>query len=171
MIHSAESVVMSDLMKEHFTRLFRHLEWADARVLASLRAAANLQQRNVDLYAHILGSEHTWLSRINGTAPRVAVWPSLTLDECERLAAENVSAFAELMSALTPELLQKPVTYKNSAGDQFTSTIEDMLTHVALHGAYHRGQIAASIRASGDTPSATDYIAFIRGAPAATRQR
>ena len=25
-------------MKEHFTKLFKHLEWADARVLASLRA-------------------------------------------------------------------------------------------------------------------------------------
>jgi uncharacterized damage-inducible protein DinB len=171
MIHSAETVVMSDLMKDHFTRLFKHLEWADARVLASLRGARNQQQRNLELFAHILGSEHNWLSRINGTAARVAIWPTLTLDECERLAAENVGAFNELVSGLTPELLQKPVTYKNSAGDQFTSTIEDMLTHVALHGAYHRGQIASSIRASGDTPNATDYIAFVRGAPAAIRQQ
>jgi uncharacterized damage-inducible protein DinB len=158
-------------MKNHFARLFKHLEWADARVLVSLRAARNPQQRNLELYAHILGSEHVWLSRISGTAARVAVWPTLTLDECEQVAAENVSAFTELVSGLTPELLQKPVTYKNSAGDQFTSTIEDMLTHVTLHGAYHRGQIASSIRASGDTPNATDYIAFVRGAPAATRQR
>ena len=162
---------MPDLMKDYFTRLFRHLEWADARVLASLRAARNQQPRNLELFAHVLGSEHNWLSRINGVAARVAIWPALTLDECERLAAENVGAFNELVSGLTPELLQKPVTYKNSAGDQFTSTIEDMLTHVTLHGAYHRGQIAASIRASGDTPNATDYIAFVRGAPAATRER
>ena len=161
---------MPDLMKDHLTRLFNHLEWADAKVLASLRAARNQQQRNLELFAHILGSEHNWLSRINGTTARVAIWPALTLDECERLAAENVRAFNELVSGLTPELLQKPVTYKNSAGDQFTSTIEDMLAHVTLHGAYHRGQIASSIRASGDTPSATDYIAFARGAPAATRQ-
>jgi uncharacterized damage-inducible protein DinB len=162
---------MPELIKYRFERLFKHLEWADARVLASLRTASNPQPRNLELYAHILGSEHVWLSRINGAAPRFAVWPTLTLDECERLAAENVSAFTELLSGLTPELLQKPITYKNSAGDQFTSTIEDMLTHVTLHGAYHRGQIASSIRASGDTPSATDYIAFVRGAPAATRQR
>lgn len=171
MSFSPETVAMSEVMKDHFRRLFRHLEWADARVLASLRAARNQQQRNVELYAHILGSEHTWLSRIAGTAPRVVVWPTLTLDECERLAAENVSAFNELVSRLTPELLQKSVSYRNSAGDQFTSTIEDMLTHVTLHGAYHRGQIASSIRASGDTPSATDYIAFVRAAPAATRQQ
>jgi uncharacterized damage-inducible protein DinB len=46
-----------------------------------------------------------------------------------------------------------------------------MLTHVAMHGSYHRGQIAAALRAGGDIPSPTDYIAFVRGAPAATRRR
>jgi uncharacterized damage-inducible protein DinB len=40
---------------------------------------------------------------------------------------------------------------------------------VALHGSYHRGQIALLVRAGGSTPAPTDYIAFIRGAPAATR--
>jgi uncharacterized damage-inducible protein DinB len=95
----------------------------------------------------------------------------LTLDECESIARENVVAFTELLSRLTPDLLEKPITYRNSAGDQFTSTIEDILTHVAMHGSYHRGQIAASLRAGGDSPSPTDYIAFVRGAPAATRQR
>ena len=162
---------MPDPMKEHFTNLFKHLEWADAGVLASLRAARNPQQRNLELYSHILGSEHVWLSRIDGAAPRFAVWPALTLDECGSLSRDNVNAYNDLVSGLTPSLLQKPITYKNSAGDQFTSTIEDILTHVTMHGAYHRGQIAASIRASGDTPTATDYIAFIRGAPAATREQ
>jgi len=162
---------MPDPMKEHFTNLFKHLEWADAGVLASLRAARNPQQRNLELYSHILGSEHVWLSRIDGAAPRFAVWPALTLDECGSLSRDNVNAYNDLVSGLTPSLLQKPITYKNSVGDQFTSTIEDILTHVTMHGAYHRGQIAASIRASGDTPTATDYIAFIRGAPAATREQ
>jgi len=162
---------MPDSMKEHFTRLFQHLKWADARVLESLRSAQNPQKRGLELYSHILGSEHVWLSRIRETTKRVDVWPVLTLDECESIARENVVAFTELLSRLTPDLLEKPITYRNSAGDQFTSTIEDILTHVAMHGSYHRGQIAASLRAGGDSPSPTDYIAFVRGAPAATRQR
>lgn len=161
---------MSEPIKDYFTRLYEHLKWADTRVLASLRAAQSPRKRDLELYSHILGAEHVWLSRINGTTPRVAVWPVLSLDECEGLSKENVSAFNPLVSRLTPELLRKPITYRNSAGDQFTSTIEDILTHVAMHGAYHRGQIAASLRGGGDAPSPTDYIAFIRGAPAATRQ-
>jgi uncharacterized damage-inducible protein DinB len=160
---------MSDPMKDHFTRLFGHIEWANNSVIASLRAAQSPRKKDLELYAHILGAEHTWLSRINGTTARFAVWPMLSLDECESLSRENVSAFNDLASRLTPALLDKSITYRNSAGDQFTSTIEDMLTQVAMHGSYHRGQIAASLRAAGDTPSPTDYIAFIRGAPAATR--
>ncbi len=158
-------------MKDHFSRLYKHVEWADARVLHSLRSARKASQKDLEVYSHILGSEHVWLSRINGTPARIAVWPTLTLDECEKLGKENISAFNGLVGGLTPALLQKNVTYRNSAGDQFTSTIEDILTHVAIHAAYHRGQIAASIRASGDTPSSTDYIAFTRGTPAATRQQ
>jgi uncharacterized damage-inducible protein DinB len=158
-------------MKDYFTRLFKHLEWADERVLESLRSAQNPQKRGLELYSHILGSEHVWLSRINGTAPRVDVWPVLALDECEKLRRENIAAFSDLVSRLTPDLLEKPITYRNSAGDQFTSAVQDILTHVAMHGSYHRGQIAASLRAGGDTPSPTDYIAFVRGAPAATRRR
>jgi uncharacterized damage-inducible protein DinB len=98
------------------------------------------------------------------------VWPVLSLDECALLGRENVDGFNSIVSGLGAELLQKPITYRNSAGDQYTSTLEDILTHVALHGAYHRGQIAASLRGGGDAPSPTDYIAFARGAPAAPRQ-
>jgi uncharacterized damage-inducible protein DinB len=161
---------MSEPMKDHFTRLYKHLEWADAKVLESLRSAQSPRKKDLELYSHILGAEHVWLSRINGSTPSVAVWPTLSLDECESLGKENVSAFNLVLARLTPELLQKPITYRNSAGDQFTSIIEDILTHVAMHGAYHRGQIAALLRAGGDTPSPTDYIAFTRGAPTATRQ-
>jgi uncharacterized damage-inducible protein DinB len=157
-------------MKSHFRKLYKHVAWADALVLQSLRAAHAVLKKDQDLYSHILGSEHVWLSRIKGTTAQVAVWPSLTLDEAERLAGQNVTAFNEVISGLTEEGRETPVTYRNSAGEQFISTLEDILTHVSLHGAYHRGQIAASIRAAGDVPSPTDYIAFARGAPAATRK-
>ncbi len=160
---------MSEL-KDHFARLVAHLEWADQRVLAALRAAPHAPPKALEIYAHILGSEHTWVSRLYGTPPRLAVWPSLTLDECERVAAENAGQLRKIVDAITGDALERGITYRNSAGDQFTSTLEDILTHVMLHGPYHRGQVALLIRAAGDTPSPTDYIFFTRGSPAATRQ-
>jgi uncharacterized damage-inducible protein DinB len=37
-----------------------------------------------------------------------------------------------------------------------------VLTHVVLHGAYHRGQIAADLRAAGLEPPYTDFIEAAR---------
>ena len=158
-------------LKDHFAKLVAHLEWADQRVLAALRAAPHAPAKALEIYAHILGSEHVWVSRLYGTPPRLAVWPTLTLDECERVAGENAGQLKKIVEAIAGDALQRGITYRNSAGDQFTSTLEDILTHVMMHGSYHRGQVASLIRGGGDTPSPTDYIFFARGAPAATRQR
>lgn len=40
--------------------------------------------------------------------------------------------------------------------------MEDVLTHVIMHSVYHRGQIAAEVRASGSEPAYTDFIEAIR---------
>jgi uncharacterized damage-inducible protein DinB len=157
-------------MKDHFNRLFAHLAWADNRVLQGLRSAQSVLKSIMDLYCHVLGSEHVWLSRVLGKPAQYAVWPTLTLDECEQLGAENVSAYEKLLAATKPEGFARMITYRNSAGDEFTSSLEDILTHVAMHGSYHRAQVAMLMRQSGETPTGTDYIAFARGSPAATRQ-
>ena len=156
---------------EYFIKLVDHMEWADKRALASLRTMPNPPPPAVELMAHVLGAERVWLSRIQGQSSPIAVWPKLTLDEAERVLAENFDGYKRLLAKLSSEGLQRPITYKTSAGDQFTSTVEDILTQVITHGSYHRGQIAAQVRTAGGTPNPTDYIAYIRGAPAATRQR
>ncbi|MGH7532471.1 MAG: DinB family protein [Gemmatimonadales bacterium] len=154
----------------HLSRLIAHLEWADARTLKSLRAASTLDPATLELYAHILGAEATWLARLESRAAAVAVWPSLTLDQCEALAAENAGGFQAFVGRLKEPDLARGITYRNSAGTEFTSTVEDILLHVAMHGAYHRGQVARALRQAGAVPEPTDYIAFIRGGAAATRR-
>lgn len=158
-------------MTEHLRRLMDHLAWADERALSALRAAPPDAAGDArTLFAHILGAEHVWLSRLEGRAPRVPVWPTLSLDQCAELARENRDAFDGYVAGLDPDDLSRRVAYRNSAGNAFEDTVEDILLHVALHGSYHRGQIARSLRAGGAVPQVTDYIGFIRGAPAATRQ-
>ena len=153
---------------EHLHRLFAHLAWADAHALQSLREATHPQKQARELLAHVLGAEHVWLARLEGRPPTVAVWPALSLDECEALARENERAYARYVDTLDADAVHRTVRYRNSAGAEFDSRIEDILLHVALHGAYHRGQVAAAVRRGGDVPSPTDYIAFVRGAPTAT---
>jgi uncharacterized damage-inducible protein DinB len=150
-------------------RLFDHLEWADDRVLRSLREAPAIPPRALELFAHILGAEHVWLARLRQIPARAAVWPSLDLDQCAALAHENKEGYAALLDELNADSLGREVPYTNSAGASFRTPAEDILLHVALHGSYHRGQVAILLRQNGAVPQPTDFIAFVRGAPAATR--
>jgi uncharacterized damage-inducible protein DinB len=148
-------------------KLLAHLEWADTRVLDSLRASSHPNQRALDLYAHVLGAEHVWLSRMLKRAPREKIWPDLTIERAAALAAENAAGLRGLLDSCSANELQRKVAYNNSAGLPFESTLEDMLLQVALHGCYHRGQVALLLRDTGAEPAPTDYIAFIRGSAAA----
>ena len=157
-------------MSELLTRMFEHMKWADERVQESVVNAANPPAQALDLLAHVVAAEHVWLSRIRGEKPEVPVWPKLSLAQCAELGARNANEFLALVESVDETALDDGVTYRTSAGDQFTTSLRDILIHVALHGTYHRAQIAAAVRAGGDTPASTDYIQFVRGVPAATRQ-
>lgn len=152
----------------HLGKLIAHLAWADDRVLAALRSATAPDPSCLELLAHVLAAEHVWMARLKGATPRHPVWPALTLEECAALVQANQRELTAFVAALPAEV-PPDVTYTNSAGQQFTSSVEDILLHVCLHGAYHRGQIARALRLGGSVPMPTDYIAFVRGAPAATR--
>jgi uncharacterized damage-inducible protein DinB len=153
----------------HIRTLLDHMAWADARVLESLRQPA-VPQRALDLYAHVLGAEHVWLTRLEQRPAAVAVWPVMTLEECEWLAHENRGAFGAYADRLTSDDLRRTVHYRNSAGQAFDSAIEDILVHVAMHGSYHRGQVTLLVRDAGAEPQPTDFIAFVRGVPTATQR-
>ncbi|MGA7513237.1 MAG: DinB family protein, partial [Candidatus Sulfotelmatobacter sp.] len=68
----------------------------------------------------------------------------------------------DFLSQLPPVGLMETVVYKNTKGEPWTSTVEDIVTHVLLHSAYHRGQIATLVRASGEQPAYTDFIHAVR---------
>jgi uncharacterized damage-inducible protein DinB len=153
----------------HLERLVEHMAWADERALSSLRQCRTPLPAAIGLYSHILGAEHAWLSRILGLEPSVPIWPELSLDESEQLARENVGRLRDLAASLSPEDALRPITYRNSAGAEFTTGLEDILLHIAMHGSYHRGQVAALLRAAGDEPAPTDYIQWVRGSAAAKR--
>ena len=151
------------------TRLFAHLDWADRRALDMLRATPVPDA--VRRFAHVLGAEEVWLARLEGRPSAQPVWPDLTLDECVALADANRAGWAAYLAALAPAALAGELDYRTTDGRPFRSRVEDILVHVALHGQYHRGQVALLVRAAGGEPSGTDFIAFARGAPAAVPPR
>lgn len=156
-------------MYEAIRRLCAHLEWADGLVLESLREGAGASPRALELYAHVLGAEAVWLARLRGVPAEVPVWPAADVGACSALIEETHAGLASFIDSLDDAGLERTVHYRNSAGAEFDSRVGDILLHVMLHGAYHRGQVALLLRDAGAIPAPTDYIAFVRGAPAARR--
>lgn len=156
-------------MTNFLQKLAAHLKWADERVQESLVAARNPPPQALDLLAHLVATEHVWLARIRGETPDLPAWPQLSLSQCAEVASKSAEELSALIESLDQIALDGGVTYRNSLGEQYTNSVADILIHVALHGSYHRGQIAAALRACGDAPASTDYIAMVRGKPAAAR--
>ncbi len=146
---------------ERLRKLYRHAEWADERVLEAMRRSED--PRALEILAHLLASEVVWFARIEtGQSAHLKIWPTMSLDECVTLARENSRAYRTLVDGLSESDLTRAVTYRNSKGNRFDTPLGDILLHVAMHGSYHRGQIALRLRESDGEPVNTDYITWVR---------
>ena len=155
-------------MLTEICRLMEHAEWADGVLLSALHATVNVPADAVREYAHVLGGAEVWLGRLERRPARAAVWPALTLAELHELAGAVHAGYARYVAALDEPALERLIAYTNSAGQSFETSVKDILMHVALHGQYHRGKTNLLLRQAGLSPAPTDYIAFVRGGPAAT---
>jgi uncharacterized damage-inducible protein DinB len=153
-------------LADYLRREFAYDEWANREVLNAIRSAGGENQpankRSLQLMSHIMAAERVWLDRLKQQPQSVPVWPEPDLAQCEAQAAELGGLWLEFLDLITAGDVSQSISYKNSKGEDWTSTIVDVLTHVVLHSAYHRGQIATHMRASGQTPAYTDFIHGVR---------
>lgn len=142
-----------------------HMVWADRRVLELLQTSASsgAGPQALRLLAHVVAAERVWLLRLrgedSGTHP---IWPDWNLDQLAVMTAESAQAYQHYVSALAEADDDRLVDYRNSQGVAFRTSMADILTHVMLHGSYHRGQIASLLRGAEVTPINTDFITFVR---------
>lgn len=146
---------------ESIKRMFAYDSWANARALESLRGARS--PAPFAPLAHLLVSEKIWLMRLRGEdTSAVNKSPELSHAECEGLFEELRAGYASYLDSLDEDGLGSSLTYRNFKGAEFRTPVGEILTHVSVHGAYHRGQVAKSLRADGHAPADTDYITFVR---------
>jgi len=147
---------------EYLRRQFAYDEWANREVLAALSATARPAPRPLQLLAHILSAERLWLERIRKQPQSLPVWPDFSRDQCEAQLSEIASLWHEYLRRISPSELLETVIYKNTKGEPWNNTVGDILSHVLLHSAYHRGQIASQMRADKEQPAYTDFIHAVR---------
>lgn len=127
-------------------------------------------------FVHIMSAELVWIDRIGFDAPSRSASGMLTEEDVPDRAALTErwagidTRYDRLFAALSKggeggsnaPALERAINYKSLSGTPFQSTLREMLMHVALHGMYHRGQIATILSRLGGPTVSTDLIAYYR---------
>lgn len=149
---------------QYFSRQFKYDSWANSEALSAIKAGSAKSDlvRPLNLLAHILSAQQLWLERLRQQPQTMPVWPESGIPECEEQIAELACVWRDFLAGLSDLQLPQKVQYKNSKGEPWNSTVQDVITHVLLHSAYHRGQVAVLLREAGATPASTDFIHAVR---------
>ena len=147
--------------KSHLEQLLSFERWANDRALASL-AEAGYPAAGLRWFNHILGAQDAWLGRLRGEPPGAAVWPEIPPAGTAPRMSALADALADYLASMSSAALDEPITYRTTAGVEYTNTPFEILSHLAFHSHYHRGQIASALRNGGGAPAPTDFILFLR---------
>ena len=149
-------------LADYLRKEFVYDAWANQETLAAIRTASGENGRSLQLMAHILSAERVWLERLRQVPQSVPVWPEGDLERCQAEAEKLDHEWHEYLELATAGDISQTISYKNTKGEPWTSAIIDVLTHVVMHSAYHRGQIASDMREAGNVPAYTDFIHGVR---------
>jgi uncharacterized damage-inducible protein DinB len=148
---------------EYWKRQFTYNAWANNEVFRAIRNAPEAAMaRPLQLLSHIGAAERLWLERLMQQPQSVPVWPEPNIDQCEEQLAHLAQDWQKYLAELSEAAVSEEIHYKNSKGELWHSAAGDVLSHVLLHSAYHRGQIATAMRAEGVAPAYTDFIHAVR---------
>jgi uncharacterized damage-inducible protein DinB len=158
-------------MIEHYRHWFTYERDVHRTTLESLTRLDESQkssssfQKAVDLLAHVIAARRMWLSRFGVTADKVELFPrGVKLETLPALIEQMESDWNQYLSTLSDEDLERVFEYTSYEGKRFRNSIGDILTQLFGHSWYHRGQIAALVRAMGGEPAVTDFVFWAREA-------
>jgi uncharacterized damage-inducible protein DinB len=117
------------------------------RLLDHIQAVDEIFSRNLEARPH----DHR--------APRSAELPSF--DALASKARATGDWYADYADALRPEEVDEPIAFSFSNGEPARMTRGEMLLHVAMHAAGHRGQVALLLQKNGIQPwpdRITDFL-------------
>lgn len=143
-------------------RLFHYDRWANRQAAQALTNLASPPPKSVRWIAHIIGAEAQWLARLHGHPSSLPVWPEFSIGDVLRQLNVIERTWEDFINGIDDSTLRSNCQYANTKGELFESTVTDILMHVVMHSAYHRGQIAADMRAAGFEPVVTDFIHAVR---------
>ena len=103
--------------------------------------------------AHLLGESHGYAATNTDATPE--------LGELQFAVAETDAWFERYTTSVDDTQLSERLTFRFTDGDAGTMTREEMLLHVILHGAYHRGNVGQVLKSIAIAPPRDLYTKFL----------
>ena len=151
--------------------LFRHMEWADARVwngvLGSPAARRDSILRDRLFHIHVVqwGFLHLWVNRPLPEFPEQSKFPDHpSIASWGRQAHEQIAAFVERVdeSRLEQAVSLPFADYfvKQFGSTAASITLAQTMLQVTSHSSHHRGQVNIRLRELGFEPPFVDFIVW-----------
>ena len=116
----------------------------------------------VSTMAHVAAAQVNWLERWRGGVNRISTVElasaTRSLGDVRAAFDRSHAALSEYIASLTDADLDRPLAYKDSRGAPNERPLWQLMTHVANHGTYHRGEVAMALTALGHSPGDLDFV-------------
>jgi uncharacterized damage-inducible protein DinB len=137
----------------------RFMAWADASMTA---AVAQAMPDTPTPLQHVYLAAEVWYARVSGNEAA-----QITDFTAPASIHELAAAFQEIHAkwlhwATALDAFELSIPHRNLKGESFSMPAWQIVLHLVNHSSYHRGQVAAQLRASGFAPPATDLIIWYR---------
>lgn len=151
--------------------------WANDELmekLADLDPSSNTQARHaaIRLMNHIHVVSRIFAAHLTGVAHGYA---SDNTEDTPAPAALRIAMVAadrwylDYLETVSQQELAEPVAFTFTDGDKGCMTRQEMLTHVVLHGGYHRGEIGRMLAAIAVSPPWDTYAVHLHRTEPARR--
>ena len=149
--------------------LFKYKAWSNDQLFIELAKVDSLAQQEarhnaMRILNHIYVVDQIFAAHLSGavqsfTATNTSETPTL---EALRDGVAMLDAwYVDYAADVSPEQLAENIAFTFTDGDQGLMTREEMLTHVSLHGAYHRGGAGRIMTQAGTPPPRDLYTRFL----------
>ena len=173
--NAKETPLMSDML----STLCRYQAWANGAFFEKLELVDPVQHQAefrqamrlmnhayvvAEIFAaHLAGNTHAYTSDNTEEIPPLA--------DLRAAVAASDRRYLDYVRSVTSAQLSESIAFSFTDGDKGYMSREEMITHVALHGGYHRGEVGRILtRLSVETPWDTFAVFLHRDQPA-RRQR
>jgi uncharacterized damage-inducible protein DinB len=113
--------------------------------------------------AHLSGTPHCYTATNTEQTP--------TLHELRRATKDVDDWYLAHLQSLTPELLTESVPFVFTDGDAGAMTRAEILIHVVLHGAYHRGAVGRLMFQAGVAPPRDIFTRYLHAVEPSRRNQ